>query len=280
MTPLAAGAGSDVGSGRRRSAERLPGGLARALALLDPRRRPDAAPVHDGYLDLLREGAPEPTGTAQRLMLSGFVPVIYERWWRPALGRIAKGPLGPGMSDEHRIARLLLSVSPGDGVLDIACGPGNFTRDFARLAGPSGLVVGVDASPTMLERAVADTPAARSPKGNVAYVRASATALPFRDSSFDAICCFAALHLFDDPEAALDEFARVLTPGGRVAIFTSCRTRSPLTRLWADRVGSASGMRLFDRAEITGALAARGFDDVAQRVAGLTQFVGGRLPRV
>jgi SAM-dependent methyltransferase len=257
----------------------LPGGLARTVALLDPARRPDSAPVHEGYLDLLRDGAPPPTGTTQRLMLTSVVPFVYERWWRPALGRVAKGPFGPGMDDEHRIARLLLTLSPGDGVLDVACGPGNFVRDFARIVGRDGVVVGIDASPTMLARAVEDTPAARSPKGNVAYVRGDATAMPFRDSSFDAVCCFAALHLFEEPFAALDEFTRVLTPGGRLAILTSCRTRSAPMRVWDSRVGALTGIRMFERDEITGALEARGYSPVERRVAGLTQFVGGRKPR-
>jgi ubiquinone/menaquinone biosynthesis C-methylase UbiE len=82
------------------------------------------------------------------------------------------------MDDEHRIARLLLGLTPGDGVLDVACGPGNFTRDFARVVGVTGLAVGIDASPTMLARAVRDTPA--SEYDNVAYVRADAVDLPFR----------------------------------------------------------------------------------------------------
>lgn len=255
----------------------LPGGLERSLALLDPERRPAAAPVAGGYLDLLREeAAPPPTGLAQRFMLSGTVPVIYERYWRPALGRVAKGPLGPSMSEEKRIVRLLLGLGPGDGVLDIACGPGNFTRDFARLVGRSGLAVGVDASPTMLARAVDETPAARGPRGNVAYVRCDATRLPFRDSSFDAVCCFAALHLFPEPFAALDEMARVLTPGGRIAILTSCRTRTPAARAWDGFVGARLGMRMFERDEITGALASRGFATVRRRISGLAQFVGGR----
>ena len=37
-------------------------------------------------------------------MLTRALPVVYERWWRPALGRMFKGVLGPGMADEHRIA--------------------------------------------------------------------------------------------------------------------------------------------------------------------------------
>jgi ubiquinone/menaquinone biosynthesis C-methylase UbiE len=255
----------------------LPGGLERSLALLDPARRPPSAPFADGYLDLLQsEPPPEPTGLAQRIMLSRAVPLVYERWWRPALGRIAKGPFGPSMSEERRIARLLLGLGPGDGVLDVACGPGNFVRDFARLVGRDGLIVGIDTSPTMLARAVADTPVARTPRGNVAFMRVSATSLPFRDQSFDAVCCFAALHLFDRPFDALDEMTRVLTRGGRIAILTSCRTRTPPARTWDAFVGSRLGMKMFEPDEITGALDQRGFAPVRRKIAGLAQFVGGR----
>ena len=153
-------------------------------------------------------------------MLTGVVPRIYERWWRPALGRAFKGVFGPGMKDEHRIARLLLGLSPRDGVLDVACGTGNFTREFARTVGPEGLAVGIDVSVTMLTKAVADT-AAASLDDRTGYVRGSAQELPFVERSFDAVCCFAALHLFEDPMAALDSMASVLTPGGRIAIFTT-----------------------------------------------------------
>jgi SAM-dependent methyltransferase len=232
--------------------------------------------VTSGYLDLLGPAAPAPTGRAQRLMMTEAVPVVYERWWRPALGRLAKGPLGPGMDEEKRIARLLLGLGPGDGVLDVACGPGNFVREFARLVGDTGLVVGIDASATMLTRAVQDTPAATARSGNVAYVRGDAVLLPFRDGSFDAVCCYAALHLFDDPFTALDHMARVLTPGGRIAILTSCRTRTSAARTWDGWVGGRLGMRMFEREEISEALADRGFDPVRRRVSGLAQFVGGR----
>lgn len=249
----------------------MPGALDRLEALLVPAARPARPDVSPGYLDLLGGDPPPSTGMTQDLMLTGIVPVIYERWWRPALGRVAKGVLGPGMADEHRIARLLLGLSTGDGVLDVACGPGNFTREFGRSVGAHGLSVGIDASQTMLARAVRDTDA-----GNVGYVRGNAVALPFRDASFDAVCCFAALHLFADPFEALDHMARVLTPGGRIALFTSCRTRSAPVRTIEGILGARSGMRLFEPDEVTAALAARGFDDVSRRIAGLTQFVGGR----
>jgi SAM-dependent methyltransferase len=208
-------------------------------------------------------------------MNTGIVPRIYERYWRPGLGRLAKGVLGPSMRDEHRIARLLLGLTPGDGVLDVACGPGNFTRDFAKVVGEDGLAVGIDASTTMLDRAVRDTPAAEFPAA--AYIRGNAVDLPFRDHSFDAVCCFAALHFFDDPFRALDHMTRVLTPGGRIAILTSCRLRTAPLRAIDGLLGARSGQRMFERDEITGALKERGFKDVRQRINGLAQFVGGRL---
>jgi SAM-dependent methyltransferase len=251
--------------------ERASPPLARVAGLLAP-DAPDAG-QGDGYLDLLGPARTQSTGPAQDLMLSGIVPRVYERWWRPALGRLAKGVLGPGMAEEHRIARRLLDLSPGDAVLDVACGTGSFTRGFASAVGPGGLAVGIDVSETMLARAAVDGAALR----NVAYVRGDAQELPFADGSFDAVCCFAALHLFADPLRALDRMTAILAPRGRIAIFTSVRGRSTALRAWASLVQSRSGMRMFERDEVTGALEARGFVEVRQRLTGVTQFVGGRL---
>jgi SAM-dependent methyltransferase len=208
-------------------------------------------------------------------MLSSAVPRVYERWWRPAWSRLAKGVFGPGMTDEHRIARLLLGLCPADGVLDVGCGTGNFTRDFARSVGPEGLVVGIDLSETMLTRAVEDT--RRAGLDQVAYVRGDAERLPFREGSFDGVCCFAAINLFADPMAAIDSMTRVLTPGGRIALFTSVRGRSAPLRALESVLQARSGARMFERNELTGALEERGFVEIRQRITGITQFVGGRL---
>jgi SAM-dependent methyltransferase len=251
--------------------------IARALPLLDPalRMAPGFPDTERGYLDLLGDedgGEIGGAAPAQRLMVTRALPTVYEKWWRPAWSRVLRGAMAGGMRDEHRIARLLLGLTPGDGVLDVACGPGNFTREFARIVGPAGLAVGIDVSATMLARAVQDTDAAQ-----VGYVRGDAVALPFREASFDAVCCFAALHLFTDPDAALDHMTRVLTPGGRVAILTSCRLRSAPGRAVNDLAGVRSGMRIFGPDEIVDGLRERGYAEVSQRIAGLTQFVGGRL---
>jgi ubiquinone/menaquinone biosynthesis C-methylase UbiE len=208
-------------------------------------------------------------------MFSDLLPKVYEDYWRPAWGRLFKGVFGPGMADERRIARLLMGLSPGDGVLDVACGTGSFTRDFGAVVGDTGLSVGLDASETMLRRAVGET--RQSGIGSIAYVRGDVIEMPFREASFDAVCCFAALNLFAEPMAALDSMTRVLTPGGRIAIFTSARTRSVPFRAFESLVRARSGIHMFERHELVDALEARGYVEIQQRVTGFTQFVGGRL---
>ena len=245
----------------------------RALELLEPAVRERAEECAAGYLDVLGDDL-QSTGATQDLMLTRVVPAIYERWWRPALGRAFKGVTGPGMDEEIRIARLLLGLSAGHTVLDVACGPGNFTRAFAKTVGPEGLAVGIDASETMLARGAADN--ARSGLENVALIRGDAVRLPFSDGSVDAVCCFAALHLFADPYDALSDMSRVLRPGGRIAIMTSVRRQITLRPL-KPVLQRTSGMRIFEHDEIVDALRGLGFADVHQRITGLVQFVGGRL---
>ncbi len=247
----------------------------RALALFRPEQLESPGIARrDGYLDAAARDLSQ-EGIARELMQDTAFSTVYERWWRPAAGRLAKGVLGPGMSDERRIARLLLGLGPGDGVLDVACGTGSFSRDFARAVGAAGLVVGIDASRPMLERAVRQSRA--EGRDNLAFVHGDAAALPFRDASFDGVCCFAALNLFAEPWRALDHMTRVLTPGGRVALFTSCRSRSRPLRAAETALTARTGLRMFDQDEVVDALRDRGFADVRQRIYGLTQFVGGRL---
>ena len=249
----------------------------RLSEVLDPRANALAkedSSWERGYLDLLGDDAPGSTGVTQDLMLTRIVPVVYERWWRPTLAWAAKGLTGPGMAEEVRIARLFLGLGHGDRVLDVACGPANFSRAFARAAGDDGLVVGIDASATMLARGAEDT--RKAGLENLALIRGDATTLPFAEESFDCVCCFAALHLFAEPMDAIDEMRRVLAPGGRIAIMTSIR-RPVTVRPMKPVVERLSGMRVFEPDEITEALAERGFEGVRQRVSGLVQFVGGRL---
>lgn len=244
----------------------------RLRSLLDP--TPVDVDEHLGYADLLGDApqAGPSTGAAQRLMRNEVVSSVYERWWRPALGRVAKGVRGPSMAGEHRLAAGLLGLAPGQVVLDVACGTGSFTRGFARIVGPGGACIGLDGSRTMLARAVAET----GREEPVAYLRADAVHPPLQAESLDAVCCFAALHLFDDPEAALTSFATLLKPGGRLAVLTSARRNLEPLRSFDSALGLISGMRMFDRGELATLLGERGFGEVSERVNGVVQFVGAR----
>jgi SAM-dependent methyltransferase len=245
--------------------------IDRTIVLLDPEREPFPPRARDGYLDLLGDGDATGPHPGQRWMASRALPLIYERAWRPLGGRLLMGPSGPGMRREHGIALEALALTRNERVLDVGCGPGNFTRSFARNA-VGGTVVGLDTSRTMLAQAVRETHAS-----NVAYVRADACALPFRDACFDAICCFAALYLIEHPLRTLEEIARVLMPEGRIVLLSSC-SRGPFTAISAPLVKAFTGVRMFARDELTSALAARGLTEIEQRVSGLGQFVTARKP--
>jgi SAM-dependent methyltransferase len=219
-----------------------------------------------GYADVLGDEEPTGSGVGQRAMVSRIIPPIYERVWRPLLAPI----LMAGRRDERELALSMLAIAPGDSVLDVGCGPGNFTRALARES-VGGLVVGVDASRTMLDQAVRE---ANPP--SVRYVRADAAALPFPDESFDAVCCFAALYFIARPLKAIDEMVRVLAAGGRLALLASV-SRGPLPAALVDAVvRRATGTRIFGRDELTGALADRGLVEIQQVVTGLAQFVAAR----
>jgi SAM-dependent methyltransferase len=245
--------------------------VERLLALLNSTAvAPDTS---SGWVDVLGSANRAPT-LARRLMESSAVPLIYTRYWRPALGRVAKGLSGPSMRDEFGLAQELLALRNGEVVLDVGCGPGTFTRRFAEAVGADGLAIGLDTSVSMLARARTD-----GGGRDVApvYLRADAVRPPLRPGSLDAVCCFAALHMFDAPEEALANLTRLLRPGGRIALLTSARRPVPLGS--ADVLfGRMSGMRMFSRTEVVDQLRALGFVEVEQHVAGVAQFVGGRLP--
>lgn len=224
----------------------------------------------DGYLDVMGP-AEVPQTTGQRLMGSSVLPRIYEQLWRPVL---FAGFTARNAAQENRRKLRLLDLRPGDAVLDVACGPGNTTRTLVDAVGAEGLAVGVDSSATMLAQAVRDTSSGRP----VGYVRADAVDLPFDDGTFDAISCYGALYLMDDPFGALREMMRVLKPGGRIAVLTTC-ARGPAP---VRRIGVAASrwapVRLFDVDDVSDVMRAAGLVDVTRDVSAVSQTVGGRRP--
>jgi demethylmenaquinone methyltransferase/2-methoxy-6-polyprenyl-1,4-benzoquinol methylase len=135
----------------------------------------------------------------------------------------------------RRVAAGAAGVVPGDRVLDLGCGTG----DLARLLVDRATVVGADLSHRMLLAARAKVgPAMR-------LVEASAFRLPFNDATFDAVVSAFVLRNLDDLSRAFEELARVLRPGGRVALLDITEPRSailrPLFRLYFSLAAPALG---------------------------------------
>jgi SAM-dependent methyltransferase len=108
------------------------------------------------------------------------------------------------------------SIEPGETVLDLGCGAGTDLLIAAQMTGPGGRVIGVDMTPTMLERARAS--AREMGLANVELHESLIEALPLEDGSVDVVISNGVIDLVPDKDAVLDEIDRVLRPGGRLQI--------------------------------------------------------------
>lgn len=242
-----------------------PSGLDEVVRLLRPEGK--AAPsINAGYVDVLGDRDAIGPHRGQQVFRKRILTLIYERLWRPVVARVFFGFRGPSAVEEKQLTVDMLEVSPGDRVIDVGCGPGNYTKDLAEASG-SGLVVGIDASEAMVAAA-----ARRSGRANSAYLRADACALPFADGTFDAACSVGVIHLIEEPMRALEEIVRVLAPGGRMALVATCAKGSKAGR-------TRGGLTVFGRDELTDALRKGGLVDIDQRVFRRGQFVSARKPR-
>ena len=106
-------------------------------------------------------------------------------------------------------------ISPGDEVLDCACGTGDLTQAFAETE--ASRVVGLDFTPEMLEIA-RDKREVLTHAGKIEYVEGDAQRLAFDDGSFDVVSIAFGIRNVQNPEQALAEFWRVLRPGGRLIV--------------------------------------------------------------
>ena len=180
---------------------------------------------------------------------------------------------------DRRWRKLAVSevVWPGDRVLDACCGTGDLAVEAERRG---GRVVGLDFSGKMLERA-------RKKSGGIEWVQGDALALPFPDGEFDAATVGFGVRNLADLEGGLRELARVLRPGGKLAVLEITRPRGllrPFFRLWFDVLVPFAGrvlpggqaytylpasVRRFPGPDDLSALFERaGFEDVRYRLLG------------
>jgi demethylmenaquinone methyltransferase / 2-methoxy-6-polyprenyl-1,4-benzoquinol methylase len=121
-----------------------------------------------------------------------------------------------------------IEAGPGDTVLDVACGTGAVALELARRHGCR--VVGIDQSPEMLAEGRRRVDAAGL-GGRVELREGRAEDLPFGDEAFDGLTFTYLLRYVDDPAAAMRELARVVRPGGKIAMLEFSVPSRPLPRL-------------------------------------------------
>jgi demethylmenaquinone methyltransferase/2-methoxy-6-polyprenyl-1,4-benzoquinol methylase len=162
------------------------------------------------------------------LMNSAMTAGMHHRWRERAADRTGLGP--------------------GDSALDVCCGTGDLALELARRVGPGGRVVACDFSERMLELARAKGDGAAAP---IEFEWADALELPYDDGSFDAVTVGFGVRNLADLDRGLAELARVLRPGGRLAILEITQPqRPPLSTffsIWFDRLVPRLGTLAGDR---------------------------------
>lgn len=108
-----------------------------------------------------------------------------------------------------------LSLSHGDTVLDVGCGPGSNFERLSDAVGPAGKIVGIDASPGMVERA---RQRGEQLDCETEVLRADAKRLPVANDCFDGVCATLSLSAMGDVGTVVAGISDVLRPGGRIAV--------------------------------------------------------------
>jgi len=177
-----------------------------------------------------------PTGSEKHVAVRNMFNRIAPRY--DLLNRLVSLGLDQGW---RRRTLEIVDVRPGDLVLDLACGTGDFS-ELARARGAR--VIGLDFAREMLRGAAIR-------ELDVHFTNGDAERLPLADASVDVVTCGFALRNFVSLEEVFQEMARVLKPGGRIAILEVDRPASTLVRvghsLYFDRFVPLLGGLLSDR---------------------------------
>lgn len=135
-------------------------------------------------------------------------------------GDLASAPEGANMGLSCGNPTAIASLKPGEVVVDLGSGGGFDCFVAGPKVGPSGRVIGVDMTPKMVTKARRniETYAAQTGLANVEFRLGEIENLPLADASVDVVLSNCVLNLSPDKPRAWREVARVLKPGGRVAV--------------------------------------------------------------
>jgi ubiquinone/menaquinone biosynthesis C-methylase UbiE len=126
----------------------------------------------------------------------------------------AQKPAGIQTSKQIMLERM--NVAPGEAILEVGCGPGTDLFDLAGRVGPTGRLVGLDASEVMIAEARRRASVLGFP---IVFEQGDVLSLPFEDGSFDACRAARLLEHLPNPELALTEMVRVVRHTGRIVVF-------------------------------------------------------------
>jgi len=166
----------------------------------------------------------------------------------------------------------LLGDMEGARVLDLGSGSGMDTFIASLITGPTGSVIGLDM--TDAQRAKAEALRHRHSVRNITYVKGYIDAPPFEDGSFDVVISNGVVNLAVDKPQVFREIARLLRPGGRLAIADIVtdiqlpETISCNTTLWAACIGGAWQVERYKQA-----IEAAGLRVVAEQVNDQYRFL-------
>jgi SAM-dependent methyltransferase len=153
------------------------------------------------------------------------------------------------------------SLRPSETIVDLGCGGGIDVFLAAAKVGPTGRAIGIDMTPEMLE--LARRNAEQSGATNVEFHQATIDRLPLADASVDCVISNCVINLAPDKPAVFREIARVLKPGGRLAVSDIALKRPLPPELAGDLsayVGCIAGAIAID--EYRAGLLAAGFEAV------------------
>jgi SAM-dependent methyltransferase len=152
-------------------------------------------------------------------------------------------------------------IRPGEVVVDLGSGGGLDVFLAAKMVGPKGRAIGIDMTPAMIERA--QTNAKAGGYTNVEFYQSTIDQIPLPDASVDCVISNCVLNLAPDKPAVFREIARVLKPGGRVAVSDiALKQELPeaVAQSIAAYVGCIAGAILID--DYRAGLLAAGFEHV------------------
>ena len=152
-------------------------------------------------------------------------------------------------------------IKPGEVVVDLGSGGGLDVFLAAKMVGPDGRAIGIDMTPAMIDRARANAKAGGYT--NVEFFQSTIDRIPLPDASVDCVISNCVLNLAPDKPAVFREIARVLKPGGRVAVSDIALKKElpeAVAQSIAAYVGCIAGAILID--DYRAGLLAAGFEHV------------------